>query len=86
MARKKHPRKDVEQAIVYAEDRGWRIEVGGGHAWGKMYCPYNDRDCRCGEFCVASIWSTPKNSMNHAKQIMRIVDNCVRCAGRSVDE
>lgn len=86
MSRKKHSRKDIEQAIVYAEERGWRIEVGGGHAWGKMYCPYNDQECRCGEFCVASIWSTPKNSMNHAKQIKRIVDNCVRYAGRNVDE
>jgi len=47
-----------------------------GHAWGRMYCPFNDVVCRCGEFCVASIWSTPKNTGNHARQIRRIVDNC----------
>lgn len=42
-----------------------------------MYCPYNDKDCRCGEFCVSSIWSTPKNVDNHVKQIYRVVDNCI---------
>ena len=52
---------DVEEAIRHAEDHGWRIEVGGSHAWGRMYCPYNDQECRCGEFCITSIWSTPRN-------------------------
>lgn len=45
-------------------------------AWGIIYCPYNDKECRCGAFCIASIWSTPKNAGNHAKQIKRVVDNC----------
>lgn len=76
MSRKKHSKKEIEAALVYAEKNGWRIEVGGGHAWGKMYCPFNDNECRCGEFCVSCIWSTPKNSQNHAKQIKRVVDNC----------
>jgi len=49
----------------------------GSHAWGKMYCPYNDVECRCGEFCITSIWSTPKNPGNHARQLRRVVDNCV---------
>jgi hypothetical protein len=31
--------KEVEATLDYAESKGWRIEVGGGHAWGKMYCP-----------------------------------------------
>ncbi len=77
MTRKKHSKKEVEQALVYAEKQGWRIEVGGSHAWGKIYCPYNDRDCRCGEFCIACIWSSPRNAANHAKQIKRVVDNCM---------
>ena len=76
MARKKHPRKEIEQALIHAEEQGWSVSPGGGHAWGKMYCPYKDQDCRCGEFCIASIWSTPKSPENHAKQIRRIVDNC----------
>lgn len=74
--RKKHPKQDVENALQYAEEKGWRIEVGGSHAWGRMYCSHNDNDCRCGEFCITSIWSTPRNAGNHAKQIRRVVDHC----------
>nr|WP_275692759.1 hypothetical protein [Rheinheimera hassiensis] len=62
--------------MQYAEQHGWVIDVGGSHAWGRMYCPYNDTNCRCGEFCIASIWSTPKNPANHARQVKRVVDNC----------
>jgi hypothetical protein len=76
MPRRRHANKDIEDALAHAESQGWRIEKSRGHAWGRMYCPFNDADCRCGEFCVASIWSTPKNAQNHAKQICRIVDNC----------
>ena len=78
MARRKHPKKEVEAALAFAEENAWRIEVGGSHAWGKMYCPYNDNDCRCGEFCISSISSTPRNPSTHAKQIRRIVNNCSR--------
>jgi hypothetical protein len=74
--RNKHPKKEIEQALAYAESRGWRLEIGGAHAWEKMYCPANDRDCRCGEFCIVSIWSTPRSVENHARQIRRVVDNC----------
>lgn len=74
--RSTHPKKEVEQALRYAEKLGWRIEIGGSHAWGKMYCPFNDDTCRCENFCIASIWSTPTNPANHAKHIKRIVDNC----------
>lgn len=76
MGRARHPKKEVEEAIQYAEHNGWRVEVGGSHAWGKIYCPYNNAECRCGEFCIASIWSTPKSPENHARQIKRVVDNC----------
>ena len=76
MPRKSHPKQEIEDALRYAESHGWRVEVGGSHAWGKIYYPYNDKQCRCGEFCIASIWSTPKNAGNHAKQIKRVIDNC----------
>jgi hypothetical protein len=76
MARSIHPKKDVEKALRYAESQGWRIAQGGSHAWGKMYCPANDATCRCGEFCITSIWSTPKNAANHAAALRRVVDNC----------
>lgn len=83
MPRKRHPKKEVETVLHYAELHGWRIEVGGGHAWGKLYCPHKNKACRCGEFCITSIWGTPKNPMNHAKQLQRVVDNC---ASDSLDE
>lgn len=76
MSRAKHPKKEVEEALRHAEGHGWRIEIGGSHAWGRMYCPYNDPECRCGEFCITSIWSTPKNVGNHARQLKRVIDNC----------
>ena len=76
MVRARHPKKEIEAAIRHAEDNGWRVQIRGSHAWGKIYCPYNDAECRCGEFCIASIWSTPKNPGNHARQLKRVVDNC----------
>lgn len=76
MARASHPKKVVEEAVRYAEEMGWRVEVGGAHAWDKLYCPYNDVECRCGEFCITSVWSTPRNPGNHARAIKRVVDNC----------
>ncbi|MFT4927273.1 MAG: hypothetical protein ACI8WB_003379 [Phenylobacterium sp.] len=82
MTRKKHAKKDIESALLYAELQGWRVAVGGSHAWGKIYCPYNNRECRCGEFCISSVWSTPKNSGNHAKLIRRVVDNCTEAKKR----
>ena len=78
MAEKKHSKKEVQVAIEYAESKGSRIELskGSSHAWGMMYCPYNSEDYRCGEYCISSIWSTPRSSGNHAKQIRKIVDRC----------
>jgi hypothetical protein len=76
MTRSPHSKKEVEKALKYVESQGWRVEAGGGHCWGKMYCPYNDLDCRCGEFCISSIWSTPKNPGNLANAIRRVVNNC----------
>ena len=63
-------------AIQHAEQAGWTVEQVRGHPWGRMKCPRNNENCRCGEFCIASIWSTPRNPTNHARQIRRIVDGC----------
>lgn len=76
MARTSHPNKEVEKALRVAEGNGWRVERGGSHAWGKIYCPYNDAECRFGEFCITSVWSTPRNPDNHAKALLRVVLNC----------
>ena len=76
MTRPRHSKKEIEAALVYAESHGWRVELASGHAWARLYCPWNDESCRCGEFCVISVWSTPKSPGNHAKQIRRVVEHC----------
>uniref|UniRef100_UPI00403F9785 hypothetical protein n=1 Tax=Paraburkholderia sp. 22B1P TaxID=3080498 RepID=UPI00403F9785 len=78
MSRRSHSKKEIEAALGHAEANGWRVVpgTGTGHAWGRMYCPYNDTDCRCGEFCIASIWCTPRNPTGHARTLRRIVENC----------
>ncbi|MEX3961610.1 hypothetical protein AB4Y42_05235 [Paraburkholderia sp. EG286B] len=76
--RRSHPKKEIEAVLAYAEKQGWLVKPGKshGHAWGRMYCPYNDAACRCGEFCITNIWSTPRNAGNHAYVLKRLVDNC----------
>ncbi len=37
MARPRHPNKDIEAVIQEAEALGWRVLVGGSHAWGFLY-------------------------------------------------
>ena len=74
MTRPKHPNKDIEKALRYSEEKGWRVaksQGGTAHPWGRIYCPLQSR-----EGCRMSVWSTPKNPTNHAKQIRRIVNLC----------
>lgn len=70
----KHSNKEIEQAIQYAEKNGWRYREAGNsaHAWGRLLCPLEDR-----QGCSMSIWSTPRDSENHAKQIRRNVRSCL---------
>ncbi len=74
--RPRHHDKEIEEAIAYAESKGWRLEKASGHAWGVLLCPYNDGLCRNGIFCRNSVWSTPKSSHNHARDIRKVVDGC----------
>lgn len=76
MARRVHPNKEIESALRYAEYLGWRVKPGGAQCWGKIYCPWNDSACRCGEFCISCVWRSPRNAWNHARQIRRVVDAC----------
>lgn len=76
MRRRAHPSKEIEAALRHAESEGWLVEPGGGHAWGRLYCPYNSAECRCGDFCITSIWSTPRSEGNHARALRRVVDHC----------
>jgi len=70
VARSRHPKKEVEAAVVYAEAHGWSVTTTRqGHRWGVAVCP---GDCAP----PMSIWSTPRNPGNHARQIIRNVDRC----------
>lgn len=71
MSRPRHPDKHVEEAIQYAESLGWRVLMSAGHAWGHLYCPLQER-----EGCRVSIWSTPRDGENHARQIVRKIEAC----------
>jgi hypothetical protein len=71
--RPRHPNKDIEAAIKYAESKGWRYQATGNsaHAGADYFVRFESR-----EEHSMSIWSTPKNPDNHAKQIRRNVDAC----------
>ncbi len=73
MGRKKHAKKEIEEAVQYAEKMGWRYKEAGdsAHAWGRLLCPFEDRDG-----CSMSIWSTPKSAEVHATQIRRKINSC----------
>jgi hypothetical protein len=69
----KHPKKDIEDAIQYALVLGWRYKQAGNssHAWGRLLCCLADP-----RGCSISIWSSPRDPVNHAKQIKRKVMSC----------
>jgi len=71
--RSKHPNKEIEEAIVYAEQNRWIYKDSGksAHAWGKLLCPLHTQEGH-----KVLIWSTPRSTFNHARQIKRSVDKC----------
>ena len=71
--RPRHPRKEIEGAVVYAESKGWVFKSPGSsaHCWGRIKCPAGERGG-----CIISVWSTPSSAENHARQIKRRVDSC----------
>lgn len=71
-----HPSKEIERSLRYLERQGWRVVAGGGHAWGRVYCPYPGVRCRCGEFCICCVWSTPRSAERHARQLYLVVQHC----------
>ena len=84
--RPRHPNKEIEQALIYAESQGWRVVTLNGHAWGKIQCPWNDAECRCGTFCQKSVWSTPRVPEDIARQIRRAVQRCIYKDEGEIDE
>ena len=73
----KHPNKEIDAVIRYARTKGWSVKAAGGHAWGILKCPQNSVDCRCGQFCRMSVWSSPKNPGNFARRLQHKIDACI---------
>lgn len=46
MRRSKHPDKEIEAAILYAEENGWTYKDSGksAHSWGRLLCPLHTRE------------------------------------------
>ena len=70
-ARPTHPNKDIEAAVAFAEARGWQYVHSNGHPWGRLQFHYGQQGG-----CQFSVWSTPKNAFDHARQIIRRVNRC----------
>ncbi len=63
VARDRHQRKQVEEALKFAEHEGCLIEVRhAGHTWGEVVAPNGQR---------LRVWSTPRNADVAAKMIRR---------------
>lgn len=70
--RKRHPHKEIEKVVQYAETLGWRVVLSKrGHAWGYLYCTQADRTG-----CKVGVSSTPHNPENHARHVRSSVDSC----------
>ncbi len=68
---KHHPNKDINEVIEYALTLGWRYSLATGHAHGQLWCPHAQRSG-----CRLSVYSTPRNPVNHARYLRRQIDSC----------
>ncbi|MGR3969295.1 ribulose bisphosphate carboxylase small subunit [Shewanella sp. 1180_01] len=68
-----HTNKEINAAIQYAIENGWKFNSSKGHPFGRLRCGSSDEEHKTHQM---SVWSTPKNPENHAKQIIRKVDSC----------
>lgn len=68
----RHPNKHIQAAIEYAIENGWTFVLSNGHAFGILRCGAQNGGCQ------KSVWLTPKNPEDHARQIIRYVRKC-RC-------
>jgi len=64
ISRKRHPKKEVEAALVEIEALGVRIDVvEHGHVWARMYCPCGARSHQ------QSVDGSPKSAGNEAQRL-----------------
>ncbi len=70
VARTRHPIKEIEAAVRYAETNDWVVVASGSsaHSWAKLRC--------AGDCPQRSVWSTPSDPIAHARQIRAYVDRC----------
>lgn len=68
---KEHPDKHIRAAIDYALAQGWIFHPGGksAHCFGRLICGTAHHPEH-----MMSIWSTPAVPINHARQLIRMVD------------
>ncbi|WP_249962239.1 hypothetical protein [Histophilus somni] len=68
----KHPNKHIQAALDYALSHGWQIVPSGksAHSFCRLRCLRGHSEHQM------SVWSTPKSPENHAKQIIRKVNEC----------
>lgn len=71
MARDRHSKKELEAVVEYAEQQGWDVLPGKRHAKFKLRCKHHDRDG-----CKVSVWSTPADVDDHARNVRRAIDRC----------
>ncbi len=70
--RRKHPNKELEAAIRYAEMHGWTVHLRQkGKTWGILVCPVREHGNH-----RKSIHATPGRPENRAREIRRLVDRC----------
>jgi len=81
MARKRHPTKEIEDALKKLEELGWSVQPAKGqrsHSGGFVLCPAKLRNaCRDAVFCRMSVWSTPRDPRGHARELLRKAQGCV---------
>ncbi len=74
---RKHQHKKITEVLEYAQEQGWSIQESRGRSWGKVSCPYNDNKCRKRKYCLKNVYTTPKNPENKARELKRIIQNCI---------
>ena len=66
-----HQNKEINQAIEEAVSNGWEwFPSPKGHCKGRLKCKLGHTEH------MFSVWSTPKNMENHAKDIRRKTSKC----------
>jgi len=86
----RHPNKDIELAIRYAEDCGWRYKASGksSHAWGKLMCVEANR----GGCCIHLVNTTKLDFFHNLRLLLEssvmsravlLIYAPINCAARS---